>query len=154
MAEGSVSNLAPDDLELLELARLAARRAHAPYSRYSVGSAIRCEGDGRVFVGCNVENASYGLSLCAERTAAASAVAAGRRDLARLLVYAEGPELPFPCGACRQFLIEFNELLVVIVSNGERQRTLLLKELLPHSFGGSCLPKTAITDSEPGKRDY
>lgn len=87
------------------------------------------------FVGCNVENASYGLSLCAERVAVASAVAAGRRDFVAMAIFAEGRELPTPCGACRQFLSEFNEELLVAVSNGEETRVFTLGELLPYSFG-------------------
>lgn len=123
--------------ELIEKAKVAASRAYAPYSGYKVGSALACAADTTLFLGCNVENASYGVSLCAERVAAAAAVSMGRRDFETLAVYAEGPELPFPCGACRQFLSEFNHELVVVVSNGDETETFLLSELLPHTFSGN-----------------
>jgi len=122
--------------ELIEKAKKAASRAYAPYSGYRVGSALACAGDGQLFIGCNVENASYGVSICAERAAAIAAVSAGRRDFETIAIYAAGPELPFPCGACRQFLSEFNRDLVVIVSNGEDAETFILSDLLPHTFGG------------------
>ncbi|MGI5835140.1 MAG: cytidine deaminase [Chloroflexota bacterium] len=123
-------------LDLIEKARAAASKAYAPYSGYRVGSALSCVGDGQLFTGCNVENASYGVSLCAERAAAVAAVSAGRRDFEILAVYAEGPELPFPCGACRQFLSEFNRELMIIVSNGNDVESFILSDLLPHTFGG------------------
>lgn len=125
--------------ELLEAARQLSKRAYAPYSGFAVGSALRCAQDGAVFLGCNVENSSYGLSLCAERAAAAAGVAAGRRDFEAVAIYAEGPDLPVPCGACRQFLSEFVEDLVVVVSNGEEQRSFLLSRLLPRPFGKRCV---------------
>jgi len=135
--------------ELLEAARRAASRAYAPYSGFRVGSALLCAGDAAVFTGCNVENASYGLTLCAERVAAATAVAAGRHDFAAIAIYAEGPEVPVPCGACRQFLAEFNDGLVVVVSNGKSGESFLLSELLPRSFGRQSLPAQATPQADP-----
>ena len=94
------------DWSALEAAAIAVRaRAYAPYSRYQVGAAVLAE-DGRVFVGCNVENASYGLTICAERTAAVSMVAAGAREIRAVVVVTAGPEAGSPCGACRQTLAE------------------------------------------------
>lgn len=140
----------PGDLEwLLERARLAARRAYAPYSGYAVGCALRCGGDGAIFLGCNVENASYGLSLCAERVAASSAVAAGRHDFDAIAVWAEGPELPYPCGACRQFLVEFGAGLAVVVGNGSSSRAVPLEELLPHPFLPSSM--AGARTGKPGR---
>lgn len=81
-------------------------RAYAPYSRYHVGAAVLTE-DGRVFAGCNVENASFGLTICAERTAVGSMIAAGSRRLVAVVVVTAGPEAGAPCGACRQTLFEF-----------------------------------------------
>lgn len=120
--------------ELLAAARAAARTAYAPYSGFRVGAAVRCGGDGAIFTGCNVENASYGLTLCAERVALASAVAAGRTDFSAIAVYAEGPDLPMPCGACRQWMAEFAEDLAVTVGNGSSSQTIALPELLPRAF--------------------
>jgi cytidine deaminase len=124
---------------LMDMAREAAQRAYAPYSGFRVGAAILSSDGGECFTGCNVENASYGLTICAERVAAGSAVAAGHRELETVAVYADGPELPMPCGACRQFLAEFNPKMVVIVSNGSSVRTHRLDELLPYSFGPAVL---------------
>lgn len=121
------------DKELLAAAWVARQNAYAPYSGYAVGAALRAE-DGRIFTGCNVENASYGLSMCAERVAIGSAAAAGQRKFSALCVVAEG-DVPWPCGACRQVLNEFAPDLLVVVQAGDApplQRT--LSELLPESF--------------------
>jgi cytidine deaminase len=91
---------------LLEVAAKAAKAAYAPYSEYRVGAALLCA-DGEVFTGCNVENASYGLTNCAERASVFSAIAAGRKDFVAMAVVAEGAGMPYPCGACRQVLSEF-----------------------------------------------
>ncbi len=125
--------------QLLLAARRAAAHAYAPYSGFAVGCALRCREDGALFVGCNVENASYGLTLCAERAAVAAAVASGRRDFEALALYASGREVPLPCGACRQFLAEFAADLILIASNGCERRTLYLRELLPHPFRADSL---------------
>ncbi len=120
---------------LVSAAREARERAYAPYSRFLVGAAVRT-GDGRVFTGANVENASYSVTICAERVAAAAAVAAGARDLESVAVVssAEGPASP--CGVCRQFLFEFNPEMTV-VSEGEsgERKTWRLADLLVDGFG-------------------
>jgi len=126
----------PDDL--LKEARAAAQKAYAPYSNYHVGAALLCA-DGTVFTGCNVENASYGLTLCAERTAVFSAVAAGRqRDFVSLAIVADGESLPYPCGACRQVLSEFcREEFSVYIATADAlddYEVVSLGELLPHNF--------------------
>ncbi len=111
--------------------------AYAPYSGYAVGAAVRTS-RGDVFCGCNVENASYGLTMCAERNALAAAVAAGQPRVCALAVTARGPAWPLPCGACRQVLAEFAapRTPVMIARAGSRAapRVYTLEELLPHRF--------------------
>jgi cytidine deaminase len=122
-----------DPGRLLQLARDAARQAYAPYSRYSVGAAILAE-DGSVYTGCNVENASYGLTICAERVAFFAAVAAGHRRFEAIAVVT--PDGGTPCGACRQVLNELAPDLDVLVGRPDgSHRTFGLRELLPEAFG-------------------
>jgi len=123
--------------ELIEQARRAMANAHAPYSGYRVGAALLCD-DGTVITGCNVENASYGLTNCAERTAVFSAVASGRVTFEAIAIAASGDPAPFPCGACRQVLAEFCAAeFPVHIATPDGHKTLTLGELLPHTFGGS-----------------
>ncbi len=119
--------------ELITQALQAREKAYAPYSAFKVGAALLA-GDGTVLTGCNVENASFGLSICAERNALFAAVAAGKRDFLSLAVAAEG-EPCLPCGACRQVLAEFNPDLEIIMANtaGDHQ-VASLRELLPGLF--------------------
>jgi cytidine deaminase len=128
---------AEDRDALLRAARLAARNAYCRYSGYHVGAAIQTD-SGEVFTGCNVENASYGLTVCAERTALFSAVAAGHRTFTALAIVGDGEELPLPCGACRQVLAEFCEPeLEVVISPRDmpgQAQTMVLRDLLPHPF--------------------
>lgn len=119
---------------LLEQAKKAREKAYAPYSRFKVGAAILAK-SGRVYAGCNVENASFGLACCAERVALFSAVAAGEREFTDLVVLTDGAEPATPCGACRQALNEFAPDLRVVTANLEGKKyRYLLKELLPHAF--------------------
>ncbi len=122
---------------LLAAAAEVAQRAHCPYSGYPVGAALLAA-DGRIFTGCNVENASYGLTLCAERNALTQAVAAGAREFRAVAVVAGGPAIPYPCGACRQVLAEFcgpeTPVHVAVRDRPETVQTLTLGGLLPHSF--------------------
>ncbi|BAS28473.1 cytidine deaminase [Limnochorda pilosa] len=123
------------DLALIEAARRARERAYAPYSGFAVGAAVR-SADGRVFEGCNVENASYGLGVCAERVAVFHAVAAGVRRLEAVAVVCGACGPCRPCGACRQVLREFGSGMRVIMA-GERGAVEVrrLEELLPDAFG-------------------
>ena len=127
--------MSPD--KLIEAAREAMDHAHAPYSGYKVGAALLCA-DGTVFTGCNVENASYGLTNCAERTAIFSAVAAGRTKFSAIAIAAGTDPAPFPCGACRQVLAEFCPPdFPVHIAHADGYETVSLGELLPHRFGAS-----------------
>lgn len=131
---GAGMELAPVVIErLVEAARRAQATAYAPYSKFPVGAAVLAE-DGRVFPGCNVENSSFGLTVCAERNAVAAAVVAGARPAA-VAVVANGPAVA-PCGACRQVLSEFAAAMPVILATstgGDRQVT-SLDALLPGAF--------------------
>lgn len=119
---------------LVAAARAVRKKAYAPYSGFNVGAAIRVAG-GDIFVGCNVENASYGLTICAERTAMVEAVAAGQRNPEVICVSLTG--VPVPCGSCRQFLYEFNPQLILLLDNvdsANRPEVVSLRELLPRGF--------------------
>ncbi len=122
---------------LLEVASKVAEKAYSPYSEYKVGAALLCA-DGTVFTGCNVENSSYGLTNCAERTAIFSAITAGHRDFVALAVAAIGEHMPYPCGACRQVLKEFcREEFSVYIAKADAlddYEVISLAELLPHGF--------------------
>ena len=121
------------DLDLLSLAQDARRRAYAPYSGFKVG-AVLLDTDGQIFTGCNVENASYGLTICAERVAVAKAISEGSQQFSRLLITG-GEEIITPCGACRQVLAEFAPNLVVICASDSGMMIHYdLEELLPQGF--------------------
>ncbi len=123
--------------DLIDIARQAMENAHAPYSGYKVGAALLCS-DGTVITGCNVENASYGLTNCAERTAVFSAIAAGHNQFNAIAIAASDEPAPFPCGACRQVLAEFcGPGFLVHISTTDGITTHTLAELLPHGFGAS-----------------
>jgi cytidine deaminase len=123
---------------LLARAREAMERAYAPYSGFRVGAALLAE-DGSIYTGCNVENASYGLTMCAERSAVANAVVQGARQYRTLAIVTEGSKAVAPCGACRQVLSELSpHLHVVSEADGER-REWALADLLPESFDGTFL---------------
>lgn len=120
---------------LIAAATAAREAAWAPYSNYRVGAAVM-DASGRIFSGCNVENVSYGLSLCAERSAISAAVAAGVRSLVGIVVVTEAEPPGSPCGACRQWMAEFGEhgMAVISVSTGGSRREWSLAALLPDPF--------------------
>jgi cytidine deaminase len=120
--------------ELLKKARVAQQAAYVPYSVFPVGAALLTEG-GDVITGCNVENASYGLTLCAERNALTTAVARGEKKFAAIAVVGRSGEACLPCGACRQFMAEFNPALLVVLEEGPEPLIYHLDlDLLPHPF--------------------
>jgi cytidine deaminase len=120
--------------ELLAAAQDMRARAYAPYSNFTVGAALDT-GDGHVFLGCNVENASYGLTICAERAAVVAAIAGAHRDFVAIAIAGPSGMLVSPCGACRQVLAEFNPSMAVIYTTPDGPVSTTLSELLPHSFG-------------------
>lgn len=119
---------------LVEAAWQAREQAHAPYSNFAVGAALLAV-DGRVFTGCNVENLSYGLTMCAERGAIGTAVAAGARDFLALVVVADTAVPVSPCGACRQVMAEFG-VPKVLLANRTGRLEFTLDELLPRASAG------------------
>lgn len=126
--------------ELIERARGAMANAYAPYSNFPVGAAIEAE-DGRIFVGCNVENASYGLTICAERMAVGAAVVAGARRFRRVAVTTAVEPPASPCGACRQLLMEFGPDMEVLGVGPKSERRWTLRQLLPDAFNRESLPR-------------
>ena len=127
--------------ELVSAALAARQNAYAPYSHFPVGAALECE-DGTVFRGCNVENAAFGSTICAERTAVLKAVSEGHRRFRRIAIAGSSGDYCWPCGACRQVLSEFAPSLELLISTEEgRYVKTDVSALLPHSFGAETLGK-------------
>ena len=125
--------------ELKAAAMAMLDRAYCPYSHFAVGAALECS-DGTVFTGCNIENAGYSPTICAERTAVAKAVSEGHTDFVRIVVAGRNQNHCVPCGVCRQVLQEFAPNIEVICLNGAGEElTFSLKSLLPHGFDSSFL---------------
>ena len=128
-----------DDMTLLRMAHDAMKNAYVPYSNFPVGAALLCE-DGSVYTGCNVEGASYGNAICAERTALCKAVSEGKRRFDTLAVTANTEDFCTPCGICRQILYEFSPDLRVLCGSRDGSHTVhSLKELLPCAFSAKDL---------------
>ncbi|MDX2192419.1 MAG: cytidine deaminase [Gemmatimonadales bacterium] len=123
---------------MLAAARAVQARAYAPYSRFAVGAALEAD-DGSIHVGCNVENASYGGTICAERMAVGAAVAAGHRVFRRCVIVTDADPPAAPCGLCRQLLSEFGSALRVEAVGPRGARAWTLAELLPDAFGPADL---------------
>ena len=124
---------------LVHAALTAREHAHAPFSRFLVGAALE-EETGRIHTGCNVENATYGLTICAERVAVFKAISEGARKFRRIAVAADTEELTPPCGACRQILWEFcGDIEILLCNPRGKSETLRLKELLPRAFDARFL---------------
>ena len=126
-----------DELKAAAVAMLD--RAYCPYSHFAVGAALECA-DGTVFTGCNIENAAFSPTICAERTAVAKAVSEGHTDFVRIVIAGRSTDFCVPCGVCRQVLREFAPGIEVICLNGKgEEQVFTLSELLPHSFGPEFL---------------
>lgn len=127
-----------EESELVKAALGALARSYSPYSKFKVGAALETK-SGRIFAGCNVENASFGLALCAERVAACTAVAAGDSQFVRVVIVTSNGRPTPPCGACRQFLKEFAPAMDVLMVGRSRIKTVSLEELLPTPFEKDAL---------------
>jgi cytidine deaminase len=130
------------DADLFAAAEAVRARAYAPYSKFSVGAAILAD-DGKIYAGCNIENAAYPIGNCAEASAIAAMIAGGGRRITRVYVTGPGRAPVTPCGGCRQRLREFADLDVTVISHGVEGAPLrqTVAELLPHSFGPEFLPQ-------------
>lgn len=127
--------------ELKKLAVSMLNRSYVPYSHFPVGAALECS-DGEVFTGCNIENAAYSPTLCAERVAVGKAVSEGHTDFVRIVVAGRSENFCTPCGVCRQLLYEFNPDMEVISLNAKGEELAVpLRVLLPHGFGPDYLLK-------------
>ena len=124
-----------DYKELLEKAKEASKNAYAPYSNFPVGACVLTE-SGKIYVGCNIENASYGLTTCAERNAIANAIVKGERSITAIAIYAKNMDNCLPCGACRQVIFEFQkDKEIEIITNFENGYKIhKINELLPEGF--------------------
>lgn len=121
------------DKELCDISIKAQENAYAPYSGFRVGAALLCE-DGTVYTGCNLENASYGATLCAERCAISKAISEGKRNFIKIAITGSNGDFTMPCGICRQVLAEFMSDGFVITANKDERKTYRVKELIPECF--------------------
>lgn len=120
--------------ELIKTAKIASRFAYAPYSKFQVGAALLTK-SGRIFAGCNIENVSYGLTVCAERVAIFKAISEGEKIFKAIAIYTKTKDFTLPCGACLQVLAEFTkDLTIILVNRNGKTKTYPLSELLPHRF--------------------
>lgn len=128
---------------LIQKALEARKNSYSPYSQFAVGTALEAE-DGAIYTGCNVENASYGLSICAERTALVKAISQGAKKFKRLAIVADTQEPVTPCGMCRQMLMEFSPEMEIILANTQgKSETTTLAKLLPKAFEFHKVPGTS-----------
>src|SRR2546423_6593910 len=131
-------------IELIQRAASARMAAYAPYSKFTVGAAVRTK-SGKIFSGCNVENVSFGLTICAERSAVAAAIAAGEKDLVAIGIVTNSKKPALPCGACRQVLAEFNpEMKVVAATTTNKTEEFGLADLLPKPTQGILEPDSNV----------
>lgn len=118
--------------ELIDKAYLALEQAYAPYSKFKVGAAVLA--NGIVFTGCNIENASYGATVCAERCAIFKAISEGHKKIEKIAIVSSSGDFTMPCGICRQVMLEFMAEGTVVVTDGKKIQEFFVKELLPKGF--------------------
>lgn len=121
------------DKELCNIAISVQKQAYAPYSKFRVGAALLCK-DGSIYTGCNIENASYGATICAERCAISKAVSEGKKEFLKIAITSSNNEYTMPCGICRQVLYEFMKEGIVVVTNGQDIKRYSVNELIPGCF--------------------
>ncbi|MCL2126263.1 MAG: cytidine deaminase [Oscillospiraceae bacterium] len=130
------------DRKLIDLATEVMENSYSPYSRFKVGAVVECS-DGSIFMGCNIENAAFGATMCAEAAAIASAVSAGKRSFKRMAITSEGSVYCFPCGSCRQLLSEFSPDIEVLCARADgRYVSYSLSALLPMAFNKEQMGNT------------
>ncbi|MFT5162964.1 MAG: cytidine deaminase [Alteromonadaceae bacterium] len=140
MQNNNIEPLAQTLNESFKVAKSAAQNAYAPYSNFRIGAALTSK-DGEIIAGCNMENASYGLTTCAERNAFAAAIVKGHRQFSRILVYTPLKQLVAPCGACRQVIAEFlpQDALVTLANDFGESQSWTVEQLLPAAFTPAAL---------------
>ncbi|MDI6861562.1 MAG: cytidine deaminase [Caldisericia bacterium] len=125
--------------KMVNIAKEASEKAYSPYSGYKVGASLLTK-NGKIFTGCNIENASFGATICAERVAIFKAISEGEKDFEIIAVYVNDKKnIPSPCGICRQVMMEFSPDLKLILSNGDEYKIYKLEELLPYPFSKNFL---------------
>lgn len=124
-----------NNIELIKIAEDAKKNAYVPYSNFRVGAAILTK-SGKIYTGCNIESASYSATICAERTAIVKCVSDGHKDIAKIAIVGSENKLSYPCGICRQLLIEFGkDIDIIVAKNVDEFVTYTIDELLPNGFG-------------------
>ena len=127
--------------ELIKAANEAKEHSYSPYSNFKVGAAVLGK-NGKIYAGANIENSSYGASLCAERLAVSKAIFDGERAFVAISISCSNPEITcYPCGICRQYLSEFGDMDIVLLKNGKSEKAIKLSKLLPNNFGAKDLKK-------------
>lgn len=121
--------------ELIEKAIEVREKAYVPYSNFLVGAAVKTK-EGKIFTGCNIESASFTPTICAERTALSKAISEGYKEIEAIAVVGSFEEYTFPCGVCRQFIVEFGkDIKIIVAKNTDEYKIFQISDLLPHSFG-------------------
>jgi len=124
-----------EDKLLIKIAMEAREKSYSPYSKFKVGAAVYTK-SGKIFTGCNIESASYSPTICAERVAISKCISEGYKDIEKIAVVGSDKSISFPCGVCRQFILEFGkDIKVICAKNLDNYKTFTINELMPNSFG-------------------